>query len=327
MRCTVTGANGFLGSHLVDRLLADGHEVTALVRAGCDRRWLDEARVTLVMGALDDRRALTQAVAGAELVFHVAGVVAAADPRDYDRVNAQGTRVVAEACLEASPDLARFVLVSSLAAHGPAPAGRLIREDSPLAPINQYGRSKRRAEEVALALRPRLPLTIVRPSGIYGPRDRESLNLFTQAAHGLYLLVGLGQRMVNLCHVDDITRGIVQAALCPEARGHAFLLGHPRNLSLGEMGRTLVQAVHGGSGLPVWLPRSGVLAAGVLGSAWARVSGRRPLLSLDRVRMLTARNWAIDASRAEQVFGFRPELDLLEGARRTAAWYRKEKWL
>ena len=166
MKCALTGANGFLGSHLADRLVADGHEVTALVRESSNLRWLEGKDLRLVVGNLDDAGALADAFAGAEVIFHLAGVVVASDPQAYYRVNVEGTRGVAEAALELGDGLKRFVQVSSLAVYGSGQGDEgPVSEESPCEPVNHYGRSKLAGDEAARALWPRLPLTVVRPGG------------------------------------------------------------------------------------------------------------------------------------------------------------------
>ena len=328
MRCALTGANGFLGSHLVDRLLADGHEVSALVRESSDLRWLAGQEVRLVKGELDDPASLARAFEGAELIFHLAGAVVALESKAYYRVNQEACRVVAEAAMGCGEGLKRFVLVSTLAVHGRRPDETgPVSEESACEPVNHYGRSKLGGEEAARALGSGLPLTVIRPGGIYGPRDEASLALFQQGQKGIYLKMGLGRRMVNMCHVADIVDGIMLAATKDEALGETFLLGDRENYTLEKLGQTMVQAVRGGRGVPIWLPLSGAYVAGALGSAVGRLRGKRPLLDLDQVRMYAVRNWAMDVGKARRMLGYRPRYTLLEGATETAAWYREEGWL
>ena len=328
MRCALTGANGFLGSHLVDRLLAEGHEVSALVRESADLRWLQGKELRLVKGALDDPAALAQAFEGAELIFHLAGVVVANDATAYYRINQEASRVVAEAAMGPGEGLRRFVLVSTLAVHGARPDETgPVSEESACRPVNHYGRSKLGGEEAARALCPGLPLTIIRPGGIYGPRDTASLALFQQGAKGIYLKMGFGRRMVNMCHVADIVDGIMLAATRDEGLGETFLLGDAENYTLEKLGQTMVRAVRGGKGFPVWLPLSGAYAVGALGSAVGKLRGKRPPLDLDQVRMYSIRNWAMDVGKARRMLGYRPRYTLLEGATETAAWFREQGWL
>lgn len=325
MRCVITGASGFLGSHLADRLLADGHEVVALVRETSNQRWLDGKALQVAVAELDDGGALGEIFAGADQIYHCAGLTSSTDPKVYYRINVESTRTVAEAAAGALGEGGRFVLVSTLAVHGAGDReGSPVSEKTPCEPVNHYGKSKLAGEEAVRALAPRLPLTVVRPGGIYGARDDMSFALFQQAAKGIYLRMGLGKRLVNMCHVADIVDGMVRAAAHPDAVGETFLLGDADNYTMEEMGKTMVRAVKGDDGFPIWLPLAGAYLAGAVGDVVARLQRKRPVLSLDQVRMYAIRNWAMDVGKARRMLAYRPQYSLLEGATETAGWYREQ---
>ena len=152
MQCAVTGANGFVGSHLVDHLLRGGHRVRVLARPGADLRWIRDPMVEVVQGSVADREALCRTFDGCELVFHLAGVTSARSIQELYRVNRDGARHAAHACLEAAPRVRRFVLMSSIAAVGPGDPDRAIDETTTPRPVNHYGRSKLAGEEQARAV-------------------------------------------------------------------------------------------------------------------------------------------------------------------------------
>jgi dihydroflavonol-4-reductase len=325
LRCAVTGGNGFVGSHLIDRLLANGHPVTALLRKTADRRWLEGKPVRIVEGDVEDGAALEEAFASADLVFHLAGLTSATSREAFLRVNAGGARRAAEAALRATPRMRRFVLVSSMAAIGPGAGEAPLDETTPEAPINGYGESKLEAERAVRSLAPALPLAIVRPGAIYGPRDRDMLILLKLAAAGFRVKVGLARRTLNFGYVEDVVEGIVLAATRPEALGETFLIGAAENHSLLEAGRLMVQATRGrGSGATLWLPVSVAYAAGALNGAFARLSRGRPTLNIDRIRLLTARNWSMNIGKARRLLGYEPRFGLVDGAAKTWTWHRGE---
>ena len=325
MRCIVTGANGFVGSHLVDLLLQEGHEAVAYVRAGSSLRWLEGKPITLARGTLEDSEALRQVMAGADVVFHVAGVVNALDREGYFHVNARGTRAVAEAFMDACPDAHRFVLVSSQSVVGPSEVP--VTEQTQCQPMNLYGESKLAGEQEAQSLAPALPLSIARPGPIYGPRDREALPLFKQASMGLRVKVGFAANVSNFCHVDDVARGIMLCATRDEALGQTFMIGGSDNYTLDQLGRILVSALRGGQGIPIWLPVTAVYAAGVAGELWSRLRRAPAGFNLDRARMLTAGGWPMDISKARKLLGYEPRWDLGDGARQTVAWAKENGWM
>lgn len=328
MYCAITGANGFVGSHLVDRLVAEGHQVCALVRATSDLQWLKNKPVTLIKGDLDDAQALKQAFTGVSVVFHVAGVVNSLDSDTFFRVNAEGTRKVAEACLEVNPKLSRFVLVSSQSVVGPNPGGTPMNEEIPCRPINLYGKSKLAGEEAARKLMPALPLSIIRPGPIYGPRDREALALIQMAAKGFHVKVGLARRMCNFCHVEDVVTSLMLAATREEALGETFLISDTQNYTVQESGRIMSAALRDGrKSFPLWLPVSVAYAAGAVSGAIGRLRHVTPDLNLDRVRMLTARGWAMDTSKAQKLLGYTPQYDLASGVVQTVKWCKEHGWM
>jgi nucleoside-diphosphate-sugar epimerase len=328
MRCAVTGANGFVGSHLVDRLVAEGHQVSVLVRPTADLRWLGSGdRIKVVHGSVGDPDALDRCFDGCDWVFHLAGVTSSTSAEEFHRVNSQGTRAAAEACLRAAPTASRFVLVSSLAAVGPGRDGVPLDETCEPRPVNHYGRSKLAGEREAEALADRLPLCIVRPGGIYGPRDRDVVVLLKLAQKGFRIRVGLASRAINFCHVSDVVSGILLAAERDEARDQVFNIGDPDNYQLDEVSRIMVQVLGGGRGFPLWLPVSVAYALGASAGVAARFTKGRPTLTLDRIRLLTARNWMMDVDKARRLLGYQPRYNLRAGVAHTIEWCREQGWL
>lgn len=327
MLCAVTGANGFVGSHLVQRLEREGHRVRALVRPTADLTWLQGSSAELVQGGLEDRAALRRIFTGCDWIFHLAGLTSTLRRDDFFRVNAEGARAVAEACLEAAPGARRFVLMSTLAVMGPGKEGRPISEADETRPVNWYGESKLEGERQVRALAPELPLTIVRPGAVYGPRDTDNLPLMQLAAKGLRLAVGLSKRLVNFCHVDDVVSGALLAADKEAALGETLLLGDVENYTLSAAGKIMVQALHGGEGVPLWLPASVAYGAGAVGGLAARFSKKRPTLTLDRIRLFLGRNWAVDVTKAQKLLGYQPRFDLASGVAQTYGWYREQGWV
>jgi nucleoside-diphosphate-sugar epimerase len=327
MLCGVTGANGFVGSHMVDHLLREGHQVRVLVRPTADLRWIRDPVVEVVQGSVSEREALCRTFDGCDLVFHIAGVTSAHVPEEFYRVNRDGTRRAVAACLEAAPRARRFVLMSSIAAVGPGSKGAAIDEAAGPHPINHYGRSKLAGEEQARAVGDRLPLTIVRPGAIYGPRDRDVLTLLKVATLGFRVHVGLARRELNFCHVGDVVQGTLLAASRDEGRGETFNIGDINNYQLSEVGQTMARVMGRQSTLPVWLPLSLAYGVGAAGGVVSRLRRTRPKLNLDRIRLLTARNWKMDVGKARRLLGFSPRHTLEAGLEETVAWYRRNGWL
>ncbi len=223
MKALVTGATGFVGSHLAEALRRRGDEVTALARSASKAAALEPLGVRVVPGDLHDRAALQRAVEGQDVVYHVAGVVAARGEADFLAANRDGTRHVVEAAERAG--VGRLVLVSSMAAAGPTVRGHPLRGDEPPRPVTAYGRSKLAAEDVVTASR--LPWTIVRPPMVYGPRDQEVLKVFRLARLGLAPVLGDGTQELSAVHGADLAEALVAAGTTGAAAGRIYYACHP----------------------------------------------------------------------------------------------------
>jgi nucleoside-diphosphate-sugar epimerase len=319
VRALVTGAGGFLGGALVRRLAARGDAVRALVRAPAE---LGVASVEPIVGDATDPDAMRAAVAGQDVVFHLAGVRRAADRDEFLRANAGSTRVLLDACVAAAPGLARFVLAGSLAAAGPSRTPR--REDEPLAPVEPYGASKAEAERIALSYAHRVPVTVARPPRIMGPGDRENLLFFRIAAAGLAL--AFGDRPLSWIDVDDCARGFLLLAERPEAVGEAFFLASPEPTSAEELMRVAGGAL-GVRTRRVPVPAPLLRAAAAAADVATRVTGRKLPLNRKLAAQVLAPGWVCDPSKARRLLGFEATTPLAESIARSARWYRDHGWV
>jgi nucleoside-diphosphate-sugar epimerase len=324
-RALVTGATGFVGSHLCDDLLRRGAGVTGLVRSTSDTRWVAEGVRIDRTGLGASAEELARVIDGHRVVYHLAGAVRAIRYADFLRTNAEATGRLLEACLLARPRPERFVLVSSLAACGPAPGEGRVDERQAPAPISDYGRSKLEGERIALAHRDRLSVCVLRPTVVYGPRDRELLPILKLAERGLLTATGGPDQVVNFCHVEDIVQGIRLAGSAPIASGETFLLGAERETTMAELAGMLARAV----GRPVRLlaiPRSLLLTAAIAVETWAALRQRPAMLTRQKLPELHA-SWRLDLGAAFERLGYRPRWELEAGLAATVRWGREAGWL
>jgi len=298
VKVALTGATGFVGGHLLELALGEGHTVRALAR----RPQPSRAGVTWVEGALDDSAALAALVNGADAVIHVAGVINA-DAAGFEAGNVTGTAAILGAAEQAV--VGRFVHVSSLAAREPA--------------LSRYGASKARSE--ALVSASPLSSAIVRPPAVYGPGDRETLELFRMAKRGLVVLPPAGT--LSLIHVDDLARLLLALA----ASDATLLLepddGRPGGWTHEEFGHALGRAV-GRKVRTLSAPR---ILLSLAARADTLVRGRRAKLTPDRAAYFCHPDWTVSPARAVPADLWQPRIDTEQGLAATAHWYEAQRWL
>jgi dihydroflavonol-4-reductase len=322
MRALVTGATGFVGSHLVEALRRRGAEVTALVRSPAKAAPLVRQDVTLVTGDLHDRDALLTAARGQSVVFHVAGQVAALDETEFYRANRDGTANVLDAATRAG--VGRFVLVSSMAAGGPSSPGKPLAGGETPRPVTAYGRSKLAAE--ALVRGSALPWTILRPPMVYGPRDREVLKIFRLARLGLGPVFGDGTQELSAVHGADLAGALIASALSEKTGGRVYYACPPETFTSAAFVRAVGDTV-GRSVSVVRIPlRLGSVVLAATGMV-ARLAHQRTLLTADKAHEFFEPAWTGDPRPLMEDTGWAPEFDLRRGLADTYQWYRSAGWL
>jgi nucleoside-diphosphate-sugar epimerase len=322
MKVLVTGATGFVGGHLTEALRRRGDEVTALARSASKAAALAPLGVRVVPGDLHDRAALQRAAEGQDVVYHVAGVVAARSEADFMVANRDGTRNLVEALGQMGTG--RLVLVSSMAAIGPTIKGRPLRGDEAPRPVTAYGRSKLAAEQAVTASA--LPWTIVRPPMVYGPRDQEVLKVFRLARFGVAPVLGDGSQELSAVHGGDLAEGLIAAGTTVAAAGRAYYACHPEVFTGADMARAVGRAM-GKSPAVIRIPATigrGVL---MLTEAAARLTGHTTILTADKANEFFQPAWTADPGPLMRDTGWKAAHDLRSGLEETYRWYRTAGWL
>ncbi|MBE0567365.1 MAG: NAD(P)-dependent oxidoreductase [Krumholzibacteria bacterium] len=326
MKSLVTGAAGFVGSHLVEQLLERGDEVVAVEREGASRGWLRGLDVDFHDCGLHSPQRLRSAMRGVRVVYHLAALTEARRPRDCYAVNTVGTANVVQAAADSAGAPPRIVFMSSLAAVGPARPGQLLDGDSIPMPLSHYGRSKLQAEAILHVYADRVPAVICRFPAVYGPRDRAVLKLFQMVSHGVAFTVGPWHRKVSLVYVMDAVAGLVNAGESPHAPGRTYCIAHPTPATWGEF-VTAVALVLDRNPRRFALSMGAARAVAVAAEAVGLMRRRAAILNRDRVRELAQANWVCDVAAAMGELSYDPRYPLLSGVGRTADWLRREQWL
>ncbi len=327
MRLLVTGATGFLGSHIAEELAQEGHTVRVLVRNTSDRSFLSGIEVQEALGDVTQPDTLTAAVEGMEAVVHAAGLVKARSAQEFQAVNAQGTANLLSA-LDSTDRLRRFVYISSLAAHGPSEDGRPRTLDAPPNPVTAYGHSKLRAEELVRSWAGEgRSAAIIRSPVIYGPRDRERLPFFRLTRRRLVPLLGDGRNAISLVYVEDAARAAaLAAAAADEAPCATYTVDDGRAHTRRDLLAAVEQAV-GGKALRLPSPVWAFTAAAFVSETYGRLRGKAVMFTREKVHEMRQPYWVCSHEEISRDLGWEPQVDLIEGAALTAAWYRQHGWL
>jgi nucleoside-diphosphate-sugar epimerase len=317
----VTGATGFVGSHLLEALLEGGVRPRLLVRDPArlpERAW---ANAEVVQGRLEERDKVAALVTGCGAVIHAAGLVRGARAAQFDRTNRVGTETLVEAIRDHAPS-ARLVHLSSLAAAGPSAETLGRRPDDPPNPISTYGRSKLAGEAAVRSHRG--SWVILRPPAVFGPRDKDILQFFRLAARGL-VPIPTGERFLTVAFVADVVRAIL-AALAGAAGRQTLHLGEPVPRTLRTMVGILAEA---GGMRARCVPVPSVLArvAGLGGDLLQLLGVQRVRLTTDKVREMVARHWSAHTAESLQALGLEGFVPFEVGAAATWAWYRDHGWV
>lgn len=317
----VTGATGFVGSHLLEALVAGGAAVRLLVR---DPKKLPPAlasQVEVVVGDLGDDAALQQFAAGLGTVLHLAGLVRARREEQFVAANAVGTAKLV-AAVEKNATQPRFVYVSSLAAAGPSPNPEGRAPEDPPAPISAYGRSKLAGERAVAGYGG--SWVILRPPAIYGPRDRDVLQFFKMASQG-WLFYPRGERYATVAFVGDVVLAVLRAAAGPHS-GSIFHLGEPAPYPMGVLLQTLAEA---GRVRARVVPLPGLIfrVAGLVGDGLHLLGFHDVPMTSDKARELLARHWTAQTRSSLSALELPEAVPFRQGAELTWAWYRREGWL
>ncbi len=326
MKALVTGSNGFIGSHLVERLIEKKYQVRCLVRKTSDLRWIKDLPVEFVFGDVTDYQSLMPVVKDINFVFHLGGIVRARTFSEYQKVNHEGTKNLLEACKQFSQNFNRFVYISSQAVVGPSKDGDPINEDYVPRPISNYGRTKLAGEHVVKEYQPHFPFTIIRPPSVYGPRDDDIYQLFKIIKWGVKPIVGKKHKKLSIIYITDLVNGIIRAAEHPRAANEIFFLTNEQSYSWEQLENTIANAI-GKRGFFVYIPPVVIDLIAAINEFFGKMVGKAVVLNADKAREMKQQNWVVSGEKAKERLKFSPDVEIETGIRKTHDWYCQQGWL
>ena len=331
MKILITGASGFIGSFIVEEALRRGFETWAAVRKSSSKEYLRDERIKFIELNLSSKEELVEQLRGKDFdyVVHAAGVTKCLHKEDFRRINTEGTKNLADALLELQMPLKRFVFVSSLSIFGAIreqqPYEEIRESDTPQ-PNTEYGRSKLAAEQYLEQLGNRLPYIILRPTGVYGPREKDYFVMAKSIKQHSDFAVGYRRQDITFVYVSDVVQAIFLALDAPQ-------VGRKYFLSDGEVyqSTTFSNLIHEELGRPWWIritaPEWVLRIITFFGEYTSRLTGKVSVLNKDKYNILRQRNWRCDIQPAIDELGYQPTVKLAEGVKRTIKWYQDNGWL
>lgn len=322
----VTGANGFVGSHLVDYLLRKKFKVKCLVRKTSNLKWLEGKDVEIFNCGLFDRDGIKTAMGNVNYVFHVAGVVKAKNSEGYFKGNVDATRILLETAEKNKQNIKRFVVVSSQTVTGPSYDGKPVNEKTECRPLTTYAKSKFEQEKLVLSYSEKIPVTICRAPAIYGERDTEIFIYFQTFSKGLTSLIGFDKKILSLLHVADLAEGLFLAATSEKSNGEIYFISSEKYYTWDEIGAITSEELKK-KALKIRIPHFVVYTVAAAAQFFAMFSSKPATLNIEKAKDLTQYAWICDTTKAINDLGYQQNVSIEEGIKRTCEWYKQMKWI
>ncbi len=326
MNIFLTGATGFVGSHLSEALLSAGHQVRVLLRTSSNLQWISDLDLDCFYGNIFDAQSLAAGLKDMDIVIHAAGLTKALKNEEYFRVNYEGTKTLIDAIIEHQLPVKRFVYISSQAAAGPSDSMAPRTEADPPHPVSAYGKSKLMAESYVLSKKNDIPVTIIRPPAVYGPRDTDVYRFFKTVRSGIIPKWQNRDKYLSFVYVKDLVQAIILASTHSKAKNKIYFVAEPRPHTWDEVAYETLkffkkQAIH------VPIPLALVKSIAFFSEQWSKIAKKPSIINRQKVAELIPDFWICSAQKIKKELGFEASTSLADGVPQTLKWYVEQGWL
>lgn len=332
MRVLITGASGFVGSHLVDKLVEKKYDVEIVSRKNSDlsnlETHLKSNKIKVNIADFNDLSSLNAITKDFDYIYHVGGAVTAKNWEGYKAANIDASLNLFEAVRNNSKNLKRFLFVSSQTAAGPSSSlSSPKKESDPMNPISQYGKSKKIAEEELEKRFNQMPISIVRPPAVFGPRDKAILDVFKAVNKGLGTLIGFDKKYVSLINCFDLADGIILAAESSQSVSQKYFISSDKFYTWDYLIPLMAEKLGRNSVLKLKLPHGLVKTLGIFAEKAGGIFGITPVFNAEKANDFIQPYWTCSIEKAQKELNYNPKISIEEGFEITSKWYKERHWL
>lgn len=330
MKVLITGSGGFVGSHLVDEFLRRGYTVSVIIRKETTLRWVNPNTVTMWKGSYEDPIFLQKAVENQDIIVHSAGVLASSNYDGFYKGNVEVTKNLLEAVTISNAKLQRFVHISSLAVALPSPSLDHPTNEQAIVqePLTKYGKSKLEAEKVVHSFMEKIPISIVRPPAIYGPRDEAIYDYFRLLSKGFIApIMGFDKKRMSLIHINDLVRGIYELCQSENTISQTYYLTSKEFYTWNDIIQATKRALQKRVLIPLPLPHFAIILNGHISTFIGKLKQKPPVFDKEKAKNFTQRHWICSHRKALIDFQFEQQITLETGIQETMDWYKNNGWL